>query len=141
MAWAERELDGSIKRIAIGIFHAEGLLRVRSASPGLLQRHAAFRKRLVDWVTTVLYGSTHLPAFLPTGSYHWTTATGNIIPFGTFDSFTDDNNTLSVYLKQSNLNSAAMNKFIRSHPTLKKKKQPIHDPRDSVNIKPGQTVA
>jgi hypothetical protein len=135
-AWVELYDDDSIRRIALGTLAPGGFIRTRARLPISTHEYSAFRKRLIGFATTMLFGAPHLPAFLSSANYYWSLASGLNIPHQVFLDLTEENDTLSAWLHRPTSNFSSMDDMIRRFPALLTKKDLIYRIRKTQNVKP-----
>ncbi|CAO2656299.1 Nn.00g051020.m01.CDS01 [Neocucurbitaria sp. VM-36] len=132
----------TIRRLTLIVYHPESFSRQRGYILTNLHRNIAFRERLFDYVSVLLYGEAHLPTFLSTGNWFYQMSTGILIPLTAFEEYNEgSNDTLSKYLSRPTLDTHAMRNFIRNSPTLSEKGGAILNLRNAIGIKPEDAVA
>ena len=129
-----------IQRLVFVTYHPEAFLRERGHKLSDAKRNIAFRERLIDFATVLLYGETRFQTFFSTGNWFYQMSTGIIIPLTAFLRFTEENDTLSKYFKRPNLNSASMDQLLSTVEALKPKKKMIQNVRTINNVKPSKAV-
>lgn len=81
-----------------------------------------------------------MPTFLLRTNWFFQLSTGTIIPMEAFHNFTDDNDTLSQYLRRPTLNLASMDRLIGDIEALRVKKKLINKVRSQSNVKASAAV-
>jgi hypothetical protein len=98
VAVKEYESDGStIKRLAIVTYHPEGFARAQDEVLSEDKQLTAFRERLIDYATIMVYGQVNMPTFLTTSNYIFNMRTGLLMPTQALYDYDDRNDTLSAY--------------------------------------------
>jgi hypothetical protein len=80
VAVKEYESDGvTTTRLAVIIFHPERFARDKSAVQTESKMMGAFRERLIDYATTLLYGEPHMQTFFTSCNYLFNLVLGNYV--------------------------------------------------------------